>query len=204
MLRPFVLTRSSFLGSQKYGALWTGDTHVSKTEIPMFMQMALSFGLAGMTFVGTDIPGFDGDPTDDMFIESYMAGVFYPFMRAHANINLEGRREPWTRSPEVYKAVQKAIRQRYSYSHYLYTAFKHATETGCPIIRPMWFEFPQEEASFIVDTQFMFAENILVSPKIIPTADLESQPVFVSLYLPRETMWYTLNGEVLERQAHYV
>jgi len=56
--RPFVLTRSTFLGSQRYGAMWTGDSQVNYTDIQLYIQEALSFGVAGMIFTGADLPGF--------------------------------------------------------------------------------------------------------------------------------------------------
>jgi alpha-glucosidase (family GH31 glycosyl hydrolase) len=67
----------------------------------MYIHMALSLGVSGMIFTGSDLPGFVGDPTDDNFIEEYQAGVFYPFMRAHASISTLENRDPWTRSEKV-------------------------------------------------------------------------------------------------------
>lgn len=99
--RPFVLTRSTFLGSQRYGAMWTGDSFVNYQDIPLFLQMALSLGVSGMVFLGSDLPGFDGTPTEDNYLQEYQAGIFYPFMRAHASISSLENREPWQRSPSV-------------------------------------------------------------------------------------------------------
>jgi alpha 1,3-glucosidase len=81
--------------------MWTGDSQVSYTDIPLFIQEALSFGVSGMIFTGADLPGFVGNPSDDEFIEEYQAGVFYPFMRAHATISTLENREPWLRSERV-------------------------------------------------------------------------------------------------------
>jgi mannosyl-oligosaccharide alpha-1,3-glucosidase len=155
--------------------------------------MALAYGVSGMTFTGADLPGFMGNPTDDIFIEEYMAGVFYPFMRAHATIDNAGVREPWLRSQAVQTAVRNSLHQRYAQSHYLYTTFKYATETGCPIIRPMWYEFPQDLATFTLDKQFMFGDSFLVSPKIYPHLhpDLNA-PVNTQVYLPVGTNWYNM------------
>jgi alpha 1,3-glucosidase len=107
--RPFVLTRSSFIGSQKFGALWTGDSQVGYTDIQLFMQQSLAYGVSGMIFLGADLPGFVGMPTDDQFIYEYQSGVFYPFMRAHANIDSLDNREPWLRSPRVQEVIRNAL-----------------------------------------------------------------------------------------------
>ena len=67
-----------------------------------------------------------------------------PFMRAHASISTLSGREPWLRSPRVQQVIRNAIKQRYAQTHYLYTTFKHSTQTGTPILRPMWYEFPAD------------------------------------------------------------
>lgn len=115
------------------------------------MQNALSLGVSGMVFLGADLPGFSGIPNDDQFIQEYQAGVFYPFFRAHASIDSLENREPWLRSPRVQEVIRNAIYQRYAQTHYLYTTFKKATLTGVPIIRPMWYEFPQDTNTFSLD-----------------------------------------------------
>jgi len=191
--RPFVLTRSTFFGSQRYGAMWTGDSQVSYTDVNMFMNMALSLGVSGMGFTGADLPGFDGHPTDDNFIQEYQAGVFYPFFRAHASISTLENREPWTRSRRIQQVVLNAIKQRYAQTHYLYTTFKQAADNGWPIIRPMWYEFPNDRMTFGLDTQFMFGDSMLVAPKTgEPTTNniVFHAPYTVIVYLPYGHNWY--------------
>jgi alpha 1,3-glucosidase len=90
--------------------MWTGDSQVSYTDVNMFMNMALSLGVSGMGFTGADLPGFDGHPTDDNFIQEYQAGVFYPFFRAHASISTLENREPWTRNRRIQQVVLNAIK----------------------------------------------------------------------------------------------
>jgi alpha 1,3-glucosidase len=76
--------------------------------------MAMSLGVSGMIFSGADLPGFDGFPTDDNFIQEYQAGVFYPFFRAHASISTLENREPWLRSERVQEVIRNSIHQRYA------------------------------------------------------------------------------------------
>lgn len=92
--RPFILTRSFFLGSQKYGPSWTGDTQAIYGELSGSLNEMLTLGVAGMPFGGADIPGYEYTPPDDLFIEMYQLGMFYPFFRAHDEI-LSEEREPW-------------------------------------------------------------------------------------------------------------
>lgn len=112
--RPFVLTRSTFFGSQRYGAMWTGDSQVAYSDVPLYLQMSMSLGLSGMVFTGADLPGFVGVPTDDEFVEEYQVGLFYPFFRAHANLTPVSDREPWLRSERVQSVIRNAIHQRYA------------------------------------------------------------------------------------------
>lgn len=82
--RPFVLTRSFFLGSQKFGAYWTGDNRSVFEELQGSITMIQQLGNSGHPFGGSDIPGFYGYPTDDLFVMFYQVGMWYPFMRAHS------------------------------------------------------------------------------------------------------------------------
>ena len=70
-VRPFILTRSSFIGGQKYGAIWTGDNMTSMLELQGSLHMVLSSGLVGQAFIGADTPGFLGRPSEAMFVASY-------------------------------------------------------------------------------------------------------------------------------------
>lgn len=69
--RPFVLTRSFFLGSQKFGTYWTGDNRAIFSELEGSMTMIMSLGISGHPYGGSDIPGFYGQPTDELYIMFY-------------------------------------------------------------------------------------------------------------------------------------
>ena len=85
--RPFLLTRSFFIGAQKYGAFWTGDNSVALSEHYVNFKMMLSAGVAGFGHSGLDVPGFDGTPTKESVIMAYQLGPFMPFFRAHSHID---------------------------------------------------------------------------------------------------------------------
>jgi mannosyl-oligosaccharide alpha-1,3-glucosidase len=88
------LTRSVFFGSQKFAAKWTGDNRARYSELAVSINQIMALGSAGITFTGPDIPGFYGDPTEELFIMFYQLGAFFPFMRAHGHIDFENR-EPY-------------------------------------------------------------------------------------------------------------
>ena len=127
-MRPFVLTRSFFMGSQKYGTYWTGDNFSVDGEVYGSLKMLLTMGLAGIPFGGSDIPGFTGNPTEELFIRFYQLGMFYPFFRAHNDIKDKlVPRDPWLTTPRVQAAIRDAINRRYDLIHYIYTTFHRAT-----------------------------------------------------------------------------
>lgn len=86
-------------------------------------------------------------------------------MRAHVDIFNVDYREPWLQSPRVQAVIRDSIHQRYALSHYLYTEFKKSTLDGLPIIRPLWYEFPQDTMTFNISDQFMWGDSFLIAPK---------------------------------------
>jgi len=191
-LRPFVLTRSFFLGSQKFGAYWTGDNYAVDAEPYGSMKMILSNSLAGAINGGSDVPGFIGQPSDELYIRFYQLGAWEPFFRAHCDINNQNR-EPWIQSQRVQDAIRDAINTRYDFLPYLYTTFYQATRTGEPFMRTMWSEFPDDESMYTIDTQFMLGDSLLVAPKITaPTDEQDANQVQTVTYtLPAESDWYS-------------
>ena len=95
--------------------------------------------------------------------------------------------------------IRDAINKRYDLIHYMYTTFWWATQDGGPILRPMWFDFPDETDTYKMDTQFMFGDSIIVAPKISPPGPLsEWQEQEVNFYLPKSAVWYNYACKALE------
>jgi alpha 1,3-glucosidase len=162
--RPFVLTRAFFFGSQKYGFFWTGDNREGFQELRATVQMLLSASVAGLPFGGSDVPSFEGEHTDHTIVCGYELGLLMPFFRAHSHQS-NPLREPWIQSERAQAAIKKVLDTRYRIFPYLYTAAYMSTKNGVPIWRPMYFEYPEDEQLFEVDSQFMFGPSILAAPK---------------------------------------
>jgi len=165
--------------------------------------MLLSLGVAGIVNAGHDVPGYAGVPEDDLFVQFYQLGVYFPFFRANSKIGFE-MREPWLQSPRVQRAALAAIKQRYAQSHYMYNLFFESTQNGLPIIRPMWYEFPQDGTTFDLNHQFMFGPHILVSPKVgHPCVEnaIAGGTTEVETYLPPTSQWYDIYTK-LEVDSH--
>ncbi|CDW82855.1 neutral alpha-glucosidase ab [Stylonychia lemnae] len=79
--RPFILTRNTFFGGQKFAAKWTGDNSATFQELSISISQILSLSITGIQFVGADVPGYAGQPTDELYVMFYQLGIFYPFFR---------------------------------------------------------------------------------------------------------------------------
>ena len=160
-LRPFILTRSAFAGTQKHAAIWTGDNTAEWQHLEASVPMCLSLSVTGMSFCGSDVGGFFNNPEGPLFVRWYQAAAFQPFFRSHAHIDTK-RREPWLFSETELKRIREAVRWRYSYLPLWYTLFYEGEQNGTPPMRPLWYEFPEDKASFKVDNQHMVGGSLLV------------------------------------------
>ncbi|KAF4632530.1 hypothetical protein G7Y89_g5593 [Cudoniella acicularis] len=182
--RPFVLTRSFYAGSQRLGAMWTGDNQASWDHLAAAFPMVLNNGIAGYPFAGADVGGFFGNPEKDLLTRWYQAGAFYPFFRGHAHIDTR-RREPYLAGEPYTGIITRALRLRYALLPAWYTAFHEASVDGTPIIRPQYFEYPGDEAGFAIDDQFFVGSTgLLAKPVVKEGADS------VDIYLPDEEIYY--------------
>jgi alpha 1,3-glucosidase len=164
--RPFVLTRSFFPGSQRLGAMWTGDNLADWHHLGAAIPMILNQGISGMPFAGADVGGFFGNPSKELLTRWYQAGAFYPFFRGHAHIDTR-RREPYLAGEPYTGIITQALRLRYSLLPAWYTAFYAASASGVPIVRPNWYVHPEDEAGFGTDDQmYLGGTGLLVKPVV--------------------------------------
>ncbi|CAL0319739.1 unnamed protein product [Lupinus luteus] len=183
--RPFVLSRALFAGSQRYGAIWTGDNTADWDHLRVSIPMVLTLGLTGMSFSGADIGGFFGNPEPELLVRWYQVGAFYPFFRGHAHHDTK-RREPWLFGERNTQLIRDAIHVRYALLPYFYTLFREANTTGVPVLRPLWMEFPSDKATFSNDEAFMVGNSLLVQGIYTEGAK------HTSVYLPGKESWYDL------------
>lgn len=183
--RPFVLSRAFFPGSQRYGAVWTGDNTAEWDHLRVSVPMILTLGLTGISFSGADVGGFFGNPEPELLLRWYQLGAYYPFFRAHAHHDTK-RREPWLFGERKTELIREAIHVRYMLLPYYYTLFREANMSGIPVIRPLWMEFPADETTYGNDEAFMVGNSILVQGIYTEGAK------HVSVYLPGGQSWYDM------------
>ncbi len=189
--RPFVLTRSGFLGIQRYAWVWTGDNKSYWSHLEMSVPMLLNLGLSGVAFAGADIGGFTEDADPELLLRWTWLGAFYPFMRNHS-AKTSRRQEPYAFGEPWTGRIAEAIRFRYRLLPYVYALAEEASATGAPLMRPLFWHFPDEPEAYRVYDQFLFGPALLVAPVTRPGQATRT------LYLPRGRWqdWWT--GEVHE------
>lgn len=182
--RPFLLSRSGFIGSSRYSAVWTGDNlsneHYLKQSIPTTLGMAIS----GLPFNGPDLGGFGGDADDELMVRWFQACLLFPFYRNHSTLDSR-LEEPWRYPAKIRKLITHAIRLRYQFLPYLYQLFIAQEETGDAMVRPLIYDF-NEPALSNVDHQYMVGSNVMQAPIVELGKDKRE------VVLPGDEPWFDL------------
>ena len=162
--RPFILSRSNFLGGHRYAATWTGDNLSSEDQMRLSVPMSLTLGLSGQPFSGPDIGGFCENATGDLLAQWTAMGVFFPFVRNHS-IKGSVQQEPWAFDTTVLNACRTAINRRYMLMPYVYTTFREASVDGMPVMRPVFMADEHDLSLRGEDKAFLLGADLLVIPR---------------------------------------
>lgn len=185
--RPFVLTRDTYAGGQRYAALWTGDNTADWGHLRNGITTLLGLGLSGFPFVGNDIGGFAGVSSADLWTRWAEAAAFFPFMRGHAMIDTPPK-EPWAFGPAAEAANRAAIARRYRFLPYIYDAFYASSRSGLPMMRALVLDYPDDPRTYDLASEFLFGDDLLVAPILAPHATSRS------VYLPAGS-WHRIAAD---------
>jgi len=201
--RPFILTRAGYAGIQRYAALWTGDNTTSWDHLKLQLPMLLSLSLSGVTMVGADVCGFAKvgeaqyrlDP--ELVVRWYEASFLMPLFRNHTVVGSRDQ-EPWALGPRVLSIVRSLIELRYRLMPYIYTLALRSYIHGEPIVRPLVYDYEDDEESWLIEDEFMLGPYVLVAPV------LERGATSRRVYLPRGYDWFHLWSMRKLRGGSYV
>jgi alpha-D-xyloside xylohydrolase len=171
---PFLFSRASWIGSQRYPAQWGGDPQADWGGLAASIRGGISWGLSGAPFYATDIGGFYADQRDDeLYVRWTQAAIFSAHIRLHGI----GAREPWSYGAEANAAVTQALKLRYQLLPYLNQVVEACSQTGLPAQRAMVLACPDEKAAWGFEDQFMLGDSLLIAPCLQPGGEVE-------IYLP--------------------
>ena len=166
-VRPFVMTRASYAGGQRYAVTWTGDNSSTWDHLKLAVQQMLSLGLSGFTYSGADIPGFTGGASPELATRWFEIGAFTPVFRGHSAKDTP-RAEPWVDGPAQLAIRRRYIAERYRLLPYLYAVAEESARTGDPLMRPTFYDYPEmQNAPCDQSMAFTVGADLLVaaSPK---------------------------------------
>ena len=177
-VRPFVMTRATYAGGQRYAVTWTGDNSSTWDHLKLAVQQMLNLGLSGFSWSGADVAGFIGGASPELMTRWYEIAAFTPIFRSHAAKDAP-RAEPWVDGPEHLAIRRRFIEERYRLLPYLYAVAEQNSRTGDPIMRPIFYDYPEmTKAPCDQSMAFTVGRDLLVaaSPKPESPAALRRLP----------------------------
>lgn len=168
--RPLIITRSGYNGLQRFSSVWTGDNLASWEHLLIAHYQTQRLNICGISFCGSDIGGFIGQPSGELYVRWMQQAVFHPFMRTHSSGD-HGDQEPWSFGEEYLDYVREFINLRYQLLPYIYTCFYQYHKFGTPMIRPLQFMHPEEATELLHrKIECYFGENLIYAPVMQPGA----------------------------------
>ncbi|MDX6765825.1 MAG: glycoside hydrolase family 31 protein [Candidatus Methylacidiphilales bacterium] len=189
--RPFVISRSGFIGQCRYSAIWNGDNVSNYFHLKNSIPMTLNLALSGIPYNGPDVPGFARNASPQLAIDWYKTAFLFPFMRNHSEFACDPQ-EPWRYGPKVLGVIRHYVRLRYKMLPYLYNLFIRQEATGEAIMRPLFHDFEDTRALPLgkVDDQFLIGPDVMQAPVV------EENQKSRSVLLPGKKRWFSaLEGE---------
>lgn len=179
--RPFIMSRSGFVGMQKYGAgTWSGDVGSNWPTFSRQPMIGLHMSLSGVPYWNSDVGGYGGETTPELYLRWCQFAFFNPIYRPHA---AHMAREPWAFGPKVEEAVRKLLLLRSRLVPYYYTTARAAYDTGTPMMRPLVLDWPDDPAVRDLADQFLYGPALMAAPM------LEDGATSRTVHLPAGT-WY--------------
>ena len=161
--RAFVMTRASYAGGQRYAVTWTGDNSSTWDHLRLSVHQLINLGLSGFSYSAADVGGFTGGPSPELLTRWFEIATFTPVFRDHSSKGTP-RAEPWVDGPEQLAIRRRFVDERYRLMPYLYALADQNARTGDPIMRPVFYDYPDAiHASCDQSMSFMVGKALLVA-----------------------------------------
>lgn len=189
--RPHIISRAGYSGIQRYAQVWGGDNLTDWRTIKFNINTILGMGLSGCANMGCDIGGFAGPaPSSEMLLRWIQQGIFQPRFTINSANNDNSVTQPFMYK-ETLEEVKKAYKLRYELFPYLYSLMYESSVNGSPVMRPIFYEFPEDTKAYSDnDFTFMFGRNLLVANVVEEGAN------FREIYFPKGCDWYDINDNL--------
>ncbi len=162
--RPFVMTRASYAGGQRYAVTWTGDNSSTWDHLKLSIHQLINLGLSGFSWAAADVGGYTGGPSPELMTRWFEIATFTPIFRDHSAKDTP-RAEPWIDGPEQLAIRRLYVDERYRLLPYLYALADENARTGDPVMRPVFYDYPQElSAPCDQDMDFTLGKALFVAP----------------------------------------
>jgi alpha-glucosidase len=165
--RNWIISRSGWAGLQHYSWNWTGDVASTWEALRQTLITLMGLSLSGHFFSGSDIGGFSGNPSAELYLRWFQLSTFIPFFRTHSAVGTEAR-EPWSFGEPYTSIIRQYLNLRYQLIPYIYTLAWQCHHEGLPIIRPLFWNFPERHELWDIDDQFTLGDDILIAPVLQP------------------------------------
>lgn len=199
--RTLMFSRASYIGAHRYGGIWTGDNHSWWSHILLCLKQMPSLNMCGFVYTGCDLGGFNGNCTRDLLLRYLSLGIFTPLMRDHSAC---GTRDQECFAYENSEDFKNIVDFRYRLLPYIYSEYMKAVLTNDMYIRPLSFDYENDEMAKNVEDQLMVGDSIMIAP--VYTQNAKGRYV----YLPENMTALRLNADSsvtvteMEKGHHYI
>ncbi|KAF7636335.1 P-type domain-containing protein [Meloidogyne graminicola] len=183
--RGELISRSTFLGSGRYGSHWSGDNSARWADLRASIISVIEFNIFGIPHMGSDVCGFNLASNEELCLRWQQLGAFHPFFRNHNSDNLPPQDPCQWNSVAIATRVSNLF--RYQHLPFLYTLHFNASLFGGTVIRPLFFEFPNDFNTHNLNYQFLWGSSLMVIPVLDPGVDT------VHAYFPIGSVWYSIS-----------
>ena len=192
--RPYVITRAAYAGTSRYSTMWTGDNQSIYSHLRLSIPQLCSMSISGVANVGVDIGGFSGDVTEELLVKWVEASIFSPLFRNHSALGSK-HQEPYLLSKPNLERYRKAVLTRYELIPTLYDLLYLHTQNGNLVLRPLVYNFPDDENNYNENSEIMLGDSFLLAPSLNPGEKVRS------IYFP-DTFYCYFTGEKFSQGYH--